>query len=79
MTGGAALPRFMDASEAMTIVTVRDCMSERFYPFVTSSSGYDTGIVVSNTSDEAGGHDGIERDTLSTGTSAGARVGPPAE
>ena len=52
--GGAMLPRFMNASEDMTIVTVRDCMSELFYPFVTSSSGYDTGIVVSNTSAEAG-------------------------
>ena len=54
MTGGAALPRFMDASEAATIVTVRDCTSDLFYPFVTSASGYDTGIVVSNTSGEAG-------------------------
>ena len=52
--GGAMLPRFMNASEDMTIITVRDCMSELFYPFVTSSSGYDTGIVVSNTSAEAG-------------------------
>ena len=52
--GGAMLPRFMDASEAMTIATVRDCLSELFYPFVTSASGYDTGIVVSNTSDEMG-------------------------
>ena len=54
MTGGAAVPRFMDASEAMTIVTVKDCTRELFYPFVTSSSGYDTGIVVSNTSSAAG-------------------------
>ena len=54
MTGGAAVPRFMNASEDMTIITVRDCMSELFYPFVTSQSGYDTGIVVSNTSSEAG-------------------------
>jgi len=54
MTGGAELPRFMDASEAATIVTVRDCTSDLFYPFVTSASGYDTGIVVSNTSGEAG-------------------------
>ena len=52
--GGAAVPRFMDASTAATIVTVKDCTSELFYPFVTSASGYDTGIVVSNTSDEAG-------------------------
>ena len=54
MTGGAAVPRFMDASEAMTIATVKDCTSQLFYPFVTSASGYDTGIVVSNTSGEAG-------------------------
>ena len=54
MTGGAAVPRFMDASEAMTIVTVKDCTSQLFYPFVTSAAGYDTGIVVSNTSSEAG-------------------------
>ena len=52
--GGAAVPRFMDASEAMTIATVKDCTTTLFYPFVTSASGYDTGIVVSNTSGEAG-------------------------
>ena len=52
--GGAAVPRFMDASEAMTIATVKDCTTTLFYPFVTSAAGYDTGIVVSNTSSEAG-------------------------
>ncbi len=54
MTGGADVPRFMDTSYDMTVVTVKDCTSTLFYPFVTSASGYDTGIVVSNTSGEAG-------------------------
>ena len=54
MTGGADVPRFMDTSYDMTVVTVKDCTSTLFYPFVTSASGYDTGIVVSNTSAEAG-------------------------
>ena len=44
----------MPEPKPWTIVTVKDCTSTLFYPFVTSASGYDTGIVVSNTSGEAG-------------------------
>ena len=38
----------------MGVLTINDCMTTLFYPFVTSASGYDTGIVVSNTSGGAG-------------------------
>ena len=55
MRGGAAVPRFSeDGADAAAVLTIKDCMTTLFYPFVTSSSGYDTGIVVSNTSKVAG-------------------------
>ncbi len=52
--GGASVPRFMEDTAADTLLTIGDCTSKLFYPFVTSSSGYDTGIVVSNTSSATG-------------------------
>ena len=52
--GGEDVPRFVDDDAADTLLTINDCMTTLFYPFVTSASGYDTGIVVSNTSDVAG-------------------------
>ena len=52
--GGAAVPRFMEDASGDGVVEVKDCMTTLFYPFVTSASGYDTGIVVSNTSGGAG-------------------------
>ena len=53
--GGSAVPRFSeDGTDAAGVLTINDCMTTLFYPFVTSSSGYDTGIVVSNTSGGAG-------------------------
>ena len=54
MVGGAAVPRFTEDGVDAHVLTINDCMTTLFYPFVTSSSGYDTGIVVSNTSDGAG-------------------------
>ena len=53
MVGGAAMPRFGE-SPGNTVLEIDDCMTELFYPFVTSNSGYDTGIVISNTSSATG-------------------------
>ena len=54
MVGGAAVPRFSEHGVHGDVLTINDCMTTLFYPFVTSSSGYDTGIVISNTSSGAG-------------------------
>ena len=54
MVGGAAVPRFTEEGVDAEVLTINDCMTTLFYPFVTSSSGYDTGIVISNTSSGAG-------------------------
>ena len=51
--GGADMPRFTE-SPGNTVLEIDDCTSKLFYPYVTSNSGYDTGIVVSNTSAAAG-------------------------
>ena len=52
--GGSAIPRFVGDSEPDAILTVADCVHELTFPFVSSASGYDTGIVVSNTKDASG-------------------------
>ena len=47
------VPRYMEGG-SNKLLGITDCMSDLFYPFVTSASGYDTGIVVTNTSSSAG-------------------------
>ena len=53
-SGGSMLPRFAGDAEADGLLTVEDCVTMLTFPFVSSASGYDTGIVVSNTADGAG-------------------------
>ena len=50
----SSLPRFVGDSAADALLTVEDCVTKLTFPFVSSASGYDTGIVVSNTADGAG-------------------------
>ena len=50
----SSLPRFVGDSAADALLTVEDCVTKLTFPFVSSASGYDTGIVVSNTADAAG-------------------------
>ena len=52
--GASSIPRFAGDNEADGLLTVEDCVTELIFPFVSSASGYDTGIVVSNTKDAAG-------------------------
>ena len=53
-SGGTSIPRFVGDSNPDALLTIKDCVQELTFPFVSSASGYDTGIVVSNTSDAAG-------------------------
>ena len=43
------IPRFAGDADPDGVLTVEDCITMLTFPFVTSASGYDTGIVVSNT------------------------------
>ena len=52
--GASSIPRFAGDAEADALLTVEDCVTELTFPFVSSASGYDTGIVVSNTKDASG-------------------------
>ncbi len=46
-------PRFVDTEEdPETIVTIFRCTTTLLFPFVTNDSGFDTGIAISNTSDD---------------------------
>ena len=53
-SGGNSIPRFVGDSDPDALLTIQDCTSKLTFPFVSSASGYDTGIVVSNTSDASG-------------------------
>ena len=53
-TGGSSIPRFVGDGDADMPLTIKDCIGTLTFPFVSSASGYDTGIVVSNTADGAG-------------------------
>ena len=53
-TGGDSTPRFVGDANPDGVLTVEDCVTMLTFPFVTSRSGYDTGIVVSNTADASG-------------------------
>jgi hypothetical protein len=44
------VPRFADTSTATNIFTVVPCLTTLLFPFVTNSSGFDTGIAISSTS-----------------------------
>lgn len=47
-------PRFVDTSEPANFLNVEKCVTTLLWPFVTNQSGFDTGLVVSNTSDDWG-------------------------
>ncbi len=51
---GSMTPRFVGDADPDGVLTVEDCVTMLTFPFVTSASGYDTGIVVSNTKDASG-------------------------
>jgi hypothetical protein len=44
------IPRFIDTSTAVNAIAVSICRTNLLFPFVTNSSGFDTGLAISNTS-----------------------------
>jgi hypothetical protein len=51
----APIPRFADiTTNSRTAVSISICVTNLLFPYVTNQNGFDTGIVISNTSDDAG-------------------------
>lgn len=53
-SGGSMIPRFVGDSSADGLLVIEDCTSKLTFPFVTSRSGFETGIAVTNSSKENG-------------------------
>ena len=51
---GSMIPRFVGDADPDGVLMVEDCITELIFPFVSTASGYNTGIVVSNTADASG-------------------------
>ena len=47
-------PRFVVSDNPMTVISVTPCETTLLFPFVTNKAGFDTGIAISNTSEQAG-------------------------
>ena len=58
----AVIPRFVASGSAIEAIAVGECSTTLLFPFVTNQADYDTGIVISNTS----------QDTFGTTESAGS-------
>ncbi len=58
----APIPRFADTGVTRTFLTMHSCQTNLLWPFVTNQAGFDTGMVISNTS----------RDPYATSLQAGA-------
>jgi hypothetical protein len=50
----APIPRFADNPINRTIFTINPCSTNLLFPFVTNQAGFDTGIAISNTSNDTG-------------------------
>ena len=48
------MPRFVASNDPVMVVEVDDCITTLLFPFVTNKAEFDTGMVISNTSSEAG-------------------------
>ena len=51
----AVVPRFIQTGSAMEVINIEDCSTTLLFPFVTNRAGYETDIVISNTSQDAFG------------------------
>jgi hypothetical protein len=81
-SSGAPEPRFIDTDpDPDTIVTISRCTTTILFPFVTNQSGFDTGLVISNTSDDWELMNTEPQDGSCTihhiGTTAGGGAAPP--
>ena len=48
------MPRFLETGDPVMALKIDDCTTTLLFPFVTNMAGYDTGLVITNTSEEAG-------------------------
>ena len=46
----APVPRFVDNPQSATTFTINSCKTNLLFPFLTNQAGFDSGIVISNTS-----------------------------
>jgi len=51
-TTGDPIPRFADTSVASNHITINKCATHLLFPFATNQVGFDTGIAISNTSQD---------------------------
>ncbi|QOY86537.1 hypothetical protein [Paludibaculum fermentans] len=51
-SASAPAPRFVDNPQSATTFTINSCRTNLLFPFVTNVSGFDTGLVISNTSSD---------------------------
>jgi hypothetical protein len=51
-SASAPAPRFVDDSTNVSTFTIAPCRTNLLFPFVTNQAGFDTGIVISNTSSD---------------------------
>jgi len=58
------IPRFVDNSSAVTIISINICQTALLFPFVTNENGFETGMAISNTS----------KDMFGTGAQNGACI-----
>jgi len=49
-SGSAAVPRFADSSSSRTMFSINPCTTNLLFVFVTNQAGFDSGVVISNTS-----------------------------
>jgi hypothetical protein len=49
-SNSAPRPRFLDDSSGVNIFSVNSCATTLLYPYVTNQAGFDTGLVIANTS-----------------------------
>ena len=54
MDNGAAVPRFLETGDPAMALKIDDCTTSLLFPYVVNQVGFDTGLVISNTSEEAG-------------------------
>ena len=47
------IPRFVDTSTAGDLVTINVCATNLLFPFVTNQVGFDTGLAIANTTEDA--------------------------
>jgi len=56
MSSTAPSPRFADTSSATNLVKIDPCVTNLLFPFVTNQAGFDTGMVISNTTKDPWDH-----------------------